>query len=264
MRREGFIVLIAALVLCQGALAHMPGADPAPEADLGPIVVLDNGVPVEIGIDDVAEYHGRLEGEEPHACICCVCMYRVLLAGINEVWGDEIPERSDIGVQSRLVSDGALHAAWYVTGTGPGTGAGSAGRLTLVAPNGSALADYSKQVRMAIAKNRCLDDYRFEVTRLSTGESVTLTLREDLFPEGFFELRRAVNVDKTATEAESAEFLEKWSSLRADILQKPDYELFNEIEPPEEEEPDVLCGGVFLALLCIMGAGIVLMGKKRR
>ncbi|KUK63050.1 MAG: hypothetical protein XD82_0562 [Methanoculleus marisnigri] len=264
MKRAGFILLLAALVLCQGALAHMPGAAPAPEVDLGPIVVLDNGVPEEIGIDDIAAYHGELEGKEPDACICCVCMYRVLLAGISEVWGDEIPERSDIGVQSCLVSDGALHTAWYVTGTGPGVDAASAGRLTLVAPNGSALTDYSKQARMGIAKNRCLDDYLFEVTRLSTGESATLTLREDVFPEGFFELRRAVKVDKTATEAENAEFLEKWSSLRADLLQKPDYELFNEIELPEEEEPDVLGGGVFLALLCITGAGIVLMGKKHR
>lgn len=72
MKREGFIVLIAALVLCQGALAHMPGADAAPEVDLGPIVVLDNGVPEEIGIDDVVEYHGRLEGEETRRDIYAV------------------------------------------------------------------------------------------------------------------------------------------------------------------------------------------------
>jgi hypothetical protein len=261
---KGLIVLLAAVALCQGALAHMPGAAPMPEVDLGPIVVLDNGVPVEIGIDDIATYHGEMEGKEPDACICCACMYRVLLAGINEVWGDEIPERSDIGVQSRLVSNGALHTAWYVTGTGPGMDAASSGRLTLVAPDGSPLTDYSKQARMKIAQNRTFDDYHFEVIQLSTGESATLTVREDLFPEDFLELRRLVKVEMSATDDETAEFTAKWSNIRDDFLQKPDYELFNEIEPSGEEEPDVVGGGIFLALLCTGGAGIVLMGKRRR
>jgi hypothetical protein len=264
MRWKGYLMLLAALVLCQGAPAHMPGAAPAPEVDLGPIVVQDSGVPVEIDIDDIAVYHGELEGKEPDACICCACMYRVLLAGISEVWGDEIPERSDLGVQSRLVSNGALHTAWYVTGTGPGMDAASAGRLTLAAPNGSAMTDYSKQARVKIAQNRNFEDYNFEVTRISTGECVTLTVREDLFPEDFLELRRLVKVEKSATEEETAEFTAKWSTLRDDFLQKPDYELFNEIEPPEGEEHDVVGGGIFLALLCTGGAGIVLMGSRRR
>jgi len=120
VRREGFVLLIAALVLFQGALAHMPGAASAPEVDLGPIVILDNGVPVEISIDNVAKYRGELKGEGLDACACRVCMYRALLTGINDVWGDEVPEGLISGVKSCRVSDGALHAAWYVTGTAPG------------------------------------------------------------------------------------------------------------------------------------------------
>lgn len=257
------LILFAVLAFSQGALAHMPGAAPMPEVDLGPIVVSDGGVPVEITIDDVAVYHGEMEGKEPDACICCACMYRVLLSGISELWGDEIPERSDIGVQSRLVSNGALHTAWLVTGTGPGMDPASAGQLTLVDPSGSILTDYSKEARMKIAKNRCFEDYEFVITRFSTGKSVTLTVRDDIFPDSFLELRKAVKVDQTATEAETAEFLAQWESLRDDLLQKPDYELFNEIEPPEEEEPDIVGGGIFLALLCIAVAGMVVMRNRR-
>lgn len=264
MNYSGIVVLVAALVFCQVATAHVPGAAPAPEVDLGPIVVCENGVPVEIAIDDVAAYHGMMEGKEPDACICCACMYRALLTGIDEVWADEIPERSDIGVRCRLVSNGALHTAWYVTGTGPDMDAGSAGELVLVAPDGSALADHSKQTRMPIAMNRSIGDYWFVITRLSTGESATITVREDLFPKDFLELRRLVKVEKSATEDETAEFIEKWSTLRNDFLQKPDWELFNESEPPAEEEPDTVGGGIFLTLLCTAGAGIVLMRRRCR
>lgn len=257
------LILLAVLAFSQGAIAHMPGASPAPEVNLGPIVVSDDGVPVEITIDDVAAYHGEMEGKEPDACVCCACMYRVLLSGIGELWGEDIPERSDIGVQSRLVSNGALHTAWYVTGTGPGMDPASAGQLTLIAPDGSVLTDYSKEARMKIAKNRCFEDYEFVITRLSTGESVSLTLREDVFPEGFLDLRKKVKVNQTATGEEAAVFLAQWESLRDDLLQKPDYELFNEIEPPGEEEPDLVGGGIFLGLLCIAVAGMVVMRDRR-
>lgn len=258
-----FFLLLAALALSQGVFAHMPGAAPMPEVDLGPIVVSDGGVPVEITIDDVAAYNGEMEGKEPDACVCCACMYRVLLSGISELWGDEIPERSDIGVQSRLVSNGALYTAWLVTGTGPGMDPAHAGSLTLVSPDGSVLTDYSKEARMKIAKNRCFEDYEFVITQRSTGESASLTLREGVFPEGFFDLRKKVKVEQTATEEETAEFVSKWSALRDDFLQKPDYELFNEIEPPEEEEPDVVGGGIFLGLLCIAVAGMMVMRNRR-
>lgn len=258
-----FFLLLAALALSQGVFAHMPGAAPMPEVDLGPIVVSDDGVPVEITIDDVAAYNGEMEGKEPDACVCCACMYRVLLSGIHELWGDEIPGRSDIGVESRLVSNGALFTAWLVTGTGPGMDPASAGQLTLVAPDGSVLTDYSKEARMKIAKNRNHDDYRFVVTRLSTGESISLSLREEAFPEGFLDLRKKVKVDQTASAEEAAVFLAQWETLRDDLLQKPDYELFNEIEPPDEEKPDVVGGGVFLGLLCIAVAGMAVMRDRR-
>jgi hypothetical protein len=248
--------------LCPGVLAHMPGSSAAPEVDLGPIVLMSNGIPVEISIEDVAAYHGEMEGKEPDACICCACMYRVMLCGINEIWGDETPERSDIGVQSRLVSNGALHTAWYITGTGPDMDSDSAGELVLLTPDGTELTDYSQEARMKIAKNRNIDDYRFVVTRLSTGESATLTLREELFPEDFFELRKKVKVEKVATDDETAEFLSKWSTLRDDLLQKPDFELFNEIVEPTEEEPDVVSGGIFIALICMCCLGCILMCKK--
>ena len=238
------VVLLAAIVLVAGACAHAAGFAAAPEPAVPaitttapPFVISDHGVPVEIGIEDVAAYHGSLEGEEPHACPCCACMYRALSAGIRDLWGSEIPERSDIGVESRLVSNGALHVAWYVTGTGPGMDPASAGTLALVAPDGSVLTDYLQQARNKIAKDRRYDDYRFVITRLSTGESVTLTLKKEVFPDSFLELRKKVKVQKTATDEEAEEFESRRSALREDLLQKPDDELFSVTKTTGGEAP---------------------------
>lgn len=202
-------MLLGITAYCLGTYAYVGKTMPTPqsgEGSLAPIVVRANGSPVSIGIDEISEYHGRLEGGEAHFCPCCASMYRILSAGIREVWGDEIPEQSDIGVQSRLVSNGALHTAWYVTGTGPEIGPDSASQVILVAPNGSVLTDYSEQARMKIAKNRTYDDYQFVIIRPSTGESANLTVRRDIFSEDFFELRKRVKIDKNATEDEIAGF----------------------------------------------------------
>jgi len=231
------IVLIAIAALVLGTFGHVGEAIPAPQPGgepLSPIIVEANGSVVSIGVDDIAAYNGMMEGEDPHFCVCCACMYRVLSAGIREVWGEEIPERSDIGIRSRLVSNGALYTGWYVTGTGPGMAPDQTSQVLLVAPNGSVLTDYSEQTRMKIAKNRSPEDYRFVGTRLSTGESADLSVRSEVFPPGFFELRQKVKVDKIATGSETAEFEAEWDTLMERFMQQQDDELFIRIETPED------------------------------
>ncbi|KAF1076396.1 hypothetical protein [Methanogenium sp. MK-MG] len=260
MKKLGIFVLLAALVLCQGVSAHMPGAAaPAPEVDLGPIVVSDNGVPVEISIDDVGKYHGMLEGKSPDVCVCCACTYRAILSGINEVWGDEIPERSDIGLKCGLISNGSVHAAWYVTGTDMDPN--NQGKLELILPDGSVLTNQSPSAIKKASKARTPESYWFEVSRLSTGDSVKLTVSDDVFPEGFAEMRKKVKFDKTASKDEIRQFISDYTSVRDGMLQKADYELFNEIEEPDES-PDILGGGIFLTLLCGLCIGLVVMRRK--
>ncbi|GAB7015578.1 hypothetical protein [Methanogenium cariaci] len=261
MKKIGLFVLFAALVLCQGVSAHMPGASPAPEVDLGPIVVSDNGVPVEISVDDVGKYHGMLEGKNPDVCVCCACTYRAILSGINEIWGDEIPERSDIGLKCGLISNGSVHAAWYVTGTGSDMDSNTRGKMELILSDGSVLTNQSPSAIKKASKARTPDSYWFEVSRLSTGDSVMLTVSEDMFPEGFAEMRKKVKFEKTASKDEIRQFVSDYTSVRDGMLQKPDYEIFNEVEEPDES-PDVLGGGIFLTLLCAFCIGLVVMRRK--
>lgn len=230
-------MLLAITAYCLGTYVYVGRTMPtlqSGEGSLAPIVVRANGALISIGVDEISKYHGRLEGEDPHFCPCCACMYRVLSAGIQEVWGNEVPEQSDIVIQSRLVSNGALHTAWYVTGTGPGMGPDPSSQVILVAPNGSVLTEYSEQARNMIAKKRSYEDYQFVITRLSTGESANLTVRRDVFSEDFFEMRKRVKIDKNATEDETAEFESEWDALLESFMEKSDSELFTIIKTDKD------------------------------
>lgn len=260
--RAGVIFIFALLVLCPGALAHMPGASEAPEVDLESIVILDGGVPVEIGIGDVADYHGLMTNSEPDACICCICMFRAAKVGLGELFGDEIPERSDIGITSYLPSAGSVHTAMLITGTGSKLDCEDKGQLQVLYLNGTELADLSNPSLKSASAKRSMDNYRFIFTSLSTGDSVEISVSDDMFPGDFFDLRKKVKVGKTSTEDENNLFLSEWSETRNRFLESQDWEIFNEIEEPEEEEPDVTGGAIFLT--CLIGGllGFVAVVRK--
>ncbi|EHQ34913.1 hypothetical protein [Methanoplanus limicola] len=263
MKRITVLLVFVMVLACGIAQAHMPGASDAPDTDLGPVVLLDGEVPVEITIDDIGAYHGKMSGAEPDVCVCGGCTYRALLCGINEIWGDEIPQRSDIGFSSGLVSDGALHCAWYITGTGPDMDEADAGTLTLLNPDRTVLTNCSKQARSKIAKERSTDNYYFEIERLSTGESVVLTVSEDVFTEGFHELRKKVKFSKNAGDEENEQFIADYSTVRDKFLLSPDYELFNEIEE-KEDNSGVIPGAVFLCLIIVCCVGLFISAGKNK
>jgi len=43
----------------------------------------------------------------------------------------------------------------------------------------------------------------------------------------------------------------QWEAVRDAFLTQPDWELFEGIEEPEEEEPDVVGGAIFFSILVI-------------
>jgi len=247
--RSAIILIAGLMLLCPGALAHMPGASEAPEVDLGPIVMLEGGETVEIDLDDVAEYHGLMTNSEPDACICCICMFRAVKAGLGELFGDEIPERSDIGITSCLPSFGSVHTAMLITGTGPKLDCNDPGQLQVFRNDGNDMDDLSNPCLKSASVERSMDNYHFIFTRLSTGDSVEISVSDEMFPEDFFDLRKKVKVEKSSTEDENTLFLSEWSETRDKFLESQDWEIFNEIEEPEEEEPDVIGGAVFLTCL---------------
>lgn len=240
------ILLLAAIVLVVGVYIHSAGAAVAPQqipetvttttiVREDPIVIGDNGVPVRISMNDILTFHAELEAKEEGIPVpeqrevdpCCVWMYRSLSTGIRVIWGDTIPERTDVSVTSNLVSCGALHTGGYVTGTGPGMDITSAGRFILLQPDGTELTDYSHDARSKIAKNRKADNYQLIITRISTGESATISLREEVFPDRFFTLFKKVKTDSTVTKEEIVEFKTVKNEFRDNLVQKTDDELFN-------------------------------------
>ena len=83
-----------------------------------------------------------------------------------------------------------------------------------------------------------------------------------MIPEGFFELRKKVKVEKTATPEEIEEFRTQWEAVRDAFLTQPDWELFEGVEEPEEEEADVVGGAIFFSIL-VIGLGLLLVLSLR-
>ncbi|ADN35435.1 conserved hypothetical protein [Methanolacinia petrolearia DSM 11571] len=256
--RISVLLIIGFLLLCPGAFAHVPDgsvASEAPEVDLGAITILDGDEEIEISLDDVAEYHGLMTNSEPDACTCCICMFRAAKVGLGELYGDEIPERSDIGITSYLPSPGAVHTAMLITGTGPKLECGNPGQFRLLYLNETEIEDLSNPNLKSASADNSAENYHFIFTRLSTGESVEISVSGEMFPSDYFELRKKVQIEMTATEDEKNLFSSEWSGTRNKFLESQDWEIYNEIDEPEEEpeeEPDVAGGAAFLAFLICM------------
>lgn len=282
-------VVIAALVLLALSTAfisvdaHMPGAKAPPAFELAPIAITDAGAEVEITIEDVGNYHnGRMievkrnmlktqnktdeeidkiiEKEFAGAtgvCPCSSAAFRAALLGISELWGDEIPERADIKIISRRPTPGATQCLQYITGTGPKVpDITSKGELQMILPDGTEVTDLSVNNLKRYMVDMDLSTWNFVIIRKSTGDKFEVQVKEGVHPESFFELRKRVNVDKTASPEEIGEFRGKWEAVRDAFLTQPDWELFEDVEEPEEEEPDVVGGATFLSILVI---GLILL-----
>ncbi len=270
------LVLVASLVVPLTATpveAHMPGAEPPPEFEMEPIVITDGGVEIEITIDDVGEYHnecmqefktkmlkkkGKTDEEiakiienrfagTSGICPCSSCAFRAALLGISQVWGDEIPERSDIKIITRRPTPGATQCLQYITGTGPNVpNVTSKGELQMILADGTEAKDLSVPSLKKHMKNMGIETWNFITIRKSTGEQFKVQVVEDIFPEGFSELRDKVKVDKTATTEGVDEFKARWEEVRDAFLTSPDWELFEGIS-----EPFPVGGASFLGILVI-------------
>jgi len=257
------VSLLMAALLCTTAMAHMPGAAPAPDVELLPIQIYDGNKLVEISIDDLAAYHGECTGQGPCKCPCVVIGYRAAEAGINALYGDEIPERSDIRIISAYPSMGSLQDFQYITGTGAGMDCKETGTFNLILADGTEVTDFSKKNIKKISGDIGPEDCRFTIIRESTGESIDLAINDDIFPSDYFDLRKKVKITKDATPEESQKFLDEWVALRDAALTKPAWELFKGIDEPPEEEPDVFGGGIFLSIFILfVAAGIIIIRRK--
>ena len=94
-----------------------------------------------------------------------------------------------------------------------------------------------------------LSTWNFVIIRKSTDEEFEVQVKEGVHPESFFELRKKVNVEKTATPEQIDEFRGQWEEVRDAFVTQPDWELFEGVEEPEEPFP-VGCA-IFFSILVI-------------
>ncbi len=260
------IVIMSLLALSAAVIsvdAHMPGAKAPPEFELEPIVILDDGTEIEITIDDVAEYHASQVNKEPQICLCMACAFRATKLSISEMWREETPARDDLRIISKLPTPGSRDCFWYVTGTGTGIETKAKGEYKIILLDGTEVTNMSNNNLKKLSKDNTLDNYRFDICRKSTDECFEVVLKEGVFPEDFFELRKKVKFDaKNATDEEKALFKSEWEETRDKFLTSPDWELFEGVEEPEEEEPDVVGGAIFFSIL-VVGLGLLLVLSHR-
>ncbi|MDO8842418.1 hypothetical protein [Methanocalculus sp.] len=258
--RKIFIMLCIALVLCQSVSAHLPGAAAAPEFELESIIVSEDGRHIEITIDDLAAYHGELQGEDPDISPAVAMVYRAVSSGILELWGDEIPERSDIGLKTTWISFCGIHSSWFITGTGPDMDPGYKGKAEFIGTDGKPLTNMTNQNVRKHAQAMKAEDMWFEITQLSTKRSVVRTISDDLNPAGFIELRHLAKVVENPKPEDIIAFASEYTVFRDALLEKPDFEIFNEVEEPKQS---ILAGGIVLALICGLGIGMIIMRRKK-
>lgn len=232
IKNIGFILILLMFFLrLNFAEAHMPGAKPPPEFKLKPIVLNDNEKKIKITIEDVAKYHGD-------KCPCTCCAFRAVLLGIQKLWGKEIPDRDDIKIISRLPSSGSIQCFEYIVGTG--------GEFVLL-----------RRKKRKTAGHIGIDNWNFVIVRKSTGDKFEVQVKDNVHPQGFFNLRKKVKIEKSATKEELDEFRTMWEETRDAFLTKADWELFEGVK-----EPFPVGGAVFFSLL-IIGAGSLSYVKNR-
>jgi|LGOV01.1.fsa_nt_gb hypothetical protein len=284
------LVLLLLYIMPIPVGAHMPRAEPPPEFEMESIIIDDGGTEIEITIDDVGNYFNEMaksmekqvlqkehqnwseeeinnKVEEEFAgadgkCPCVSCAFRAALLGISKVWNDETPERDDIKIISNLSTPGSCQCFQYITGTcqqiepEPKT----KGEFHIILPNGTDIKNKSMENVRMVSGGTKVDNWKFNITRKSTGEYFVVDVKDDVFPEGFFELCKKVKFGKpeNATAEETNTFRSEWEELRNAFLTKPDWELFEGIEEP-------VSGIMFLVILgvCgVIGAIEYMIGKR--
>jgi len=285
------LVLMAASTAVISVDAHMPGAKAPPAFELAPIVISDDGTEAEITIEGVGNYHNERMTEFKRnmlkkqnktdeeidkiiekefagvtgICPCSSCAFRAALLGISELWGDEIPERADIKFISRRPTPGATQCLQYITGSGPKVpDVTSKGELQMILPDGTEITDLSVKNLKKYMVDMDLSTWNFVTIRKSTGEEFEVQVKEGVHPEGFSELRKKVKVEKTATPEEIDEFRMQWEAVRDAFLTQPDWELFEGVEEPEEEEQDVVGGAIFFSILVIALISLMALVYSRK
>lgn len=171
---------------------------------LTPIQIYDEGDLVKISIEDVAKYHGDI-------CPCMAIGYRATKTAIDQLWGDKIPKRGDFKVITAHPGKGSQDCFEFVT------------RVKTRKKGKDFEFKMPEGTTRAMLTN---GNFVFTFIRKSTGEKVTLSVRENIIPKDFFMLRKKVKFDQTATPEEKKKFKSIKKGFKNNFLTLPSNELF--------------------------------------
>ena len=198
MNRVKSIIYFVILLLIFGLFTKIEGDDRTtakinPEqgltSKLSPILIYDEEDLLEISIENVGKYHGDV-------CLCLTVAFRAMQLAISQFWQDEIPKRGDFKIISACPTPGSRDCFEFITRV---ITRGEGNDFKLELPTGTDI------------ENMKSDNFNFLIIRKSNSNSIRIRTREELFPDGFFELRKIVKYGKTFTVEEEETF---WSTRR--------------------------------------------------
>ncbi len=168
-------------------------------SELSPILIYDEDDLLEISIEDVEKYHGDI-------CLCLTLAFRSIQLAISQLWQDEIPKRGDLKIISACPTPGTKDCFESITRIITRM---EGNNFKLELPAGTDI------------ENMISDNFTFIFIRKSTGDSIRIRTREELFPDGFFELRKVVKYGKTSTEEEEDIFYSIKRELKHKFMNLP-------------------------------------------
>ncbi len=169
-----------------------------------PILIYDEDDLLEISIEDVGKYHGDV-------CLCLTLAFRAIQLAISQLWQDEIPKRGDFKLISACPTPGMKDCFEFITRVIT-RGKGNDFKLELT--TGTDI------------ENMIIDNFAFLFIRKSTGDSIRIRIREKLFPDGFFELRKIVKYGIAFTPKEEKNFWAIKLELKHKFMTLPAKDIF--------------------------------------
>ena len=169
-------------------------SEPKTISNLSPILIYDEDDLLEISIENVGKYHGDV-------CLCLTLAFRAIQLAISKLWQDEIPKRGDFKIISACPTPGSKDCLEFITRV---ITRGNGNDFKLELPTGTDI------------ENMTSDNFAFLFIRKSTNDFIRIRMKEGLFPDGFFELRKIVKYGKKFTAEEEESF---WATKR-ELIQK--------------------------------------------
>jgi len=177
---------------------------------LSPILIYDEDNLLKISIADVGKYHGDM-------CPNFITAFRATQLAIKKLWKNEIPKRGDFRIITANPGACAKDVFEFITRVV------STGDFMFELPVWHQTVEGPLQHHAPISP----DCFRFTFIRKSTNDSVTIRVKEDVFPQGFFELLKKLKFEKTATPEQKRAFGKAAQEWKTRVKQWPLEKIFS-------------------------------------